>query len=103
MPPSIKSAKNDSELFLNDLILATSQLTNHSSEIFRALQWFICKYIVFHKNSPYKSHQAENRQIFKKVLRVIVRLILYFPCEILTLGGFNGKNPTFSCKLVSIT
>ena len=46
----------------------------------------------FNKNSFYKNIQAENRQIFKKVLRIIVRLTLYFPCEIFSLGGFHGKS-----------
>ena len=47
----------------------------------------------FCKNSFYKNTQAENRQIFKKVLRIIVRLILYFPYETYVLGGFHGKVP----------
>ena len=45
----------------------------------------------FYKNTFYKNNQVENRQIFKKVLRIIVRLILYFPSETFILGGFHGK------------
>ena len=47
----------------------------------------------FHKNPFYKNHQAENQQIFKKVLRIIVRLILYFLCGTFILGGFHRKIP----------
>ena len=45
----------------------------------------------FYKNSFYKNIQAENRLNFKKGLRIIVRLILYFPGETFILGCFHGK------------